>query len=208
MALPTISAKDAAGSTQTVNTLPNGGQAAMANSVPVVLASDQSAIPVGGNTVTPTSSFSRPADTTAYASGDIMSDSASASFSGGVPNFIAARVAAGSFMIRRVRLRKSGTGITNASFRVHLFAASPGSLAADNAAFSCSGVANYLGAFDVTVDRAFTDGAYGAGLPVVGSEHVVKLASGQQLYWLLEARGAYTPASGETFTLVPEIVQD
>jgi hypothetical protein len=165
-------------------------------------------IVVGGTTATPTSTFTRPANSTAYASGDIITDSTTTSFSGGVPSFTAARVVSGSFMIRRIRLRKSDAGITNAQFRVHLFSAAPTSLAVDNAAFAAAGVADYLGSFDVTIDRPFTSGAFGAGVPVVGSDVIAKLSSGQSVFWLLEARAAYTPVSGETFTLQPEIVQD
>ena len=40
--------KDANGATQTVNTLPGPGQTTSGNSLPVVIASDQSAVPVSG----------------------------------------------------------------------------------------------------------------------------------------------------------------
>jgi hypothetical protein len=43
-----ISVKDATGATQTINTLPNTGQATSSNSSPVVIANDQSAIAVSG----------------------------------------------------------------------------------------------------------------------------------------------------------------
>ena len=46
MPFPTVTVTP--GSGQTINTLPNAGQAASANSLPVVVASDQSAIPVSG----------------------------------------------------------------------------------------------------------------------------------------------------------------
>jgi hypothetical protein len=44
--MPSVQVKDASGSTQTVQTLPAVGQSTGANSLPVVLASDQSAVPV------------------------------------------------------------------------------------------------------------------------------------------------------------------
>jgi hypothetical protein len=47
MAFPTIAVTPGAGAT--INTLPNAGQQAMANSLPVVIASDQTAVPVGGS---------------------------------------------------------------------------------------------------------------------------------------------------------------
>lgn len=46
MALPTIASLDANNVVQTRNTLPNAGQATSANSLPVVLASDQPPVPV------------------------------------------------------------------------------------------------------------------------------------------------------------------
>ncbi|MGE4119858.1 MAG: hypothetical protein AB7F29_18475, partial [Candidatus Nitrosocosmicus sp.] len=116
----------------------------------------------------------------------------------------------GSTIIRRVKLYKSGTSTTNASFRVHIFKASPSTVTnGDNGAFSVSGVADYCGALDVTIDRAFTDGACGFGVPVAGSELMVRLGGvANTLYALIEARAAYTPASAEVFTLALEAVEE
>ena len=117
-------------------------------------------------------------------------------------------------MIRRVRLYTddtSGTALTNASFRIHFYTASPtqaGGASAntgDNAALSTNQRAGYLGSMDVTLSNAFTDGAWGAGVPTVGSEIAFSLSSGQTLYVLVEARGAYTPTSGETFSIAVDI---
>jgi hypothetical protein len=163
---------------------------------------------VGGKTALVAASvMTRPADATAYASGDLVANSTTA---GSVAplSFAIARVAAGSGMIRRARIKKSGTGVTNASFRLHLYAASPTPANGDNGAWSTDGAANYLGALDVTVDKAFTDGAVGNGAPVVGSEINFALASGQTIYGLLEARGAYTPGNTETFVVTLEVIQN
>lgn len=48
MANPTLAVKDANQNTVTINTLPNAGQSTSASSLPVVLATDQPAIPVTG----------------------------------------------------------------------------------------------------------------------------------------------------------------
>ena len=48
MAFPTLSVKDGNNVSQTINTTPNAGQNTMANSLGVVIASDQSSIPVTG----------------------------------------------------------------------------------------------------------------------------------------------------------------
>lgn len=162
-----------------------------------------------GTIANPSDTFTRPADTTAYASGDLVANSTT---SGSVLplTFNVARNTGGSLMVRRARLRKSGAGITNASFRLHLFRAAPATVTnGDNGAFSVSGVADYLGAIDITVDRAFTDGASGHGVPVVGSDICVKLGAGvSTIRGLLEARGAYTPGSAEVFAVELDVLQN
>jgi len=163
---------------------------------------------VGGHIANPSASFTRPANTTAYASGQLVANSTVAA-SVSALSFTAARVAAGSFILRKIKLHKSGTSTTNASFRVHFFRATPSTITnGDGGVFSVSGVADYLGAMDVTMDRAFTDGAVGFGVPMVGSELSVKLASGTTIVALIEARAAYTPISQEVFTLTLEDLQD
>lgn len=142
--------------------------------------------------------FTRPADTTPYASGDLVANSVTA---GSVVPLAFSMVGRGGY-VKRVRVKKSGTGVTNAAFRLHLYTASPVPANGDNGAWSTTKAANYLGSVDVTVDKAFTDGAVGVGSPTVGAEvpfNLAALPSGRTLYGLLEARGAYTPASGETF---------
>lgn len=163
-----------------------------------------------GLTVRPSASFTRPADTTAYASGDIVANSTTA---GSVTplSWTAARNAGGTGMIRRVQIRKSGVSTTNASFRVHFFSATPTiSTAGDNSVFASnvSGVAGYLGYCDVTIGVALSDGSVGAGVPAVGSEINFALSSGQTVYALLEARAAYTPGNAETFAVAIEALQN
>ena len=163
---------------------------------------------MGGVTANPTANFTRPADTTAYASGDLVANSTTAGSV--VPmTLTVTRVAAGSCILRKIKLHKSGTSTTNASFRVHFFRAAPATITnGDNGVFSVSGVADYIGAMDVSVDRAFTDGAAGFGTPVIGSEMSVKLASGSTIVALIEARAAYTPGNAEVFTVTLEDFQD
>lgn len=157
---------------------------------------------------TASASFSRPADTTAYATGDIVANSTTA---GSVTalSFTAARVAptvgSASGRVRRVKVAKTNTSLTNAQFRVHLYTSTPTIASGDNAAFSTSGAATYIGYALVTMDVAFTDGATGFSADV---NLPFKLASGQIIYGLLEARLAYTPASAETFTVTLDVEQD
>lgn len=162
---------------------------------------------VGGEAATPSSSFTRPANTTAYASGDLVANNTAA---GSVTplSWTAARVAAGSFMVRRARLTTSSTSTTNASFRLHLYSASPTVTNGDNGVWLSNEADDYLGSMDITVDKAFSDGASGQGSPGIGSDINVKLASGQTIYGLLEARAAYTPTSAGTFAVTLEVLQN
>lgn len=152
-------------------------------------------------------SFTRPANTTAYASGQLVANSTTAGsvspmqFSGGRLNW-------GTGQVRRARVTKSGTSLTNAQFRLHLYRASQTAANGDGAAWSTDGVANYIGKLDVTMDAAFTDGAFGIATPVEGNDMTFKSNSTGSIYGLLEARAAYTPSSGEVFTVSLEILQD
>lgn len=164
---------------------------------------------LGGFTLTPSATFTRPADTTAYASGDLVANSTTA---GSVTpmTFTVARIAAGSFTIRKARLRKTGTSTTNAGFRLHLYTSSPTVTNGDNGAWLSTQSATYVGAIDFSSSNAlaFSDGAGINGVPLIGSDISVKLASGTSLFGLLEARAAYTPANAEQFTITLEAFQD
>lgn len=158
---------------------------------------------------TPSANFNRPADTTAYASGDLVANSTTA---GSVTplSWTAPRYATGGGQVRRVRLKKSGTTVTNAQFRVHLYTSSPTCANGDNGAWSTNH-SGYLGSFDCDMTaataRVFTDSAWASGVPGVGSECGFDLASGSTVYGLVQVLAAYTPASGETFTCELEVVQ-
>lgn len=151
------------------------------------------------------STITRPSDTTAYASGDLVANSTSNSSVAPISFASVVLAEGGCVRIERVRLFKSSTGTTNASFRLHLYSATPSTIAnGDNGAY-LTARANYVGALDVTIDRAFSDGAHGAGISLTGSPMTLTIASGTTLYGLLEARGAYTPASAETIIAVLEV---
>lgn len=145
--------------------------------------------------------ITRPADTTAYASGDLIANSTTA---GSVTPLSVADVVNGpgsASIIKRVRLRKSGATITNANIRVHLFTVAPTVGAGDNAAISiATGSAGYCGFVDVATMQALTDGGCG----FVAADIVVTKPT---IYALLEARAAYTPANAETFTLSLEVAR-
>lgn len=153
---------------------------------------------------TVSASFARPANTTAYASGDLVANNETAGSVTALSLTFGGAGGISSSAIGRAKLAKTGTSTTNASFRVHLFSAAPTLTNGDNGAFSPDGVADYLGSFDVTIDQAFTDGACGYGTPRSGAAELLGNLPGGNVRALIEARAAYTPASGETFTLTLE----
>ena len=147
--------------------------------------------------------FTRPADTTAYASGDLVANSTTV---GSVVPMTFARVTKGggqSAQIRRVGITKTGTSITNTTVRVHLFSVLPTlSTNGDNGAITiATGAAGYLGQVDVVINQAFTDGAAGWLTTEINTNALT-------LYGLLEARGAWTPASAEVITVILESAAD
>lgn len=155
--------------------------------------------------------FTRPADTTAYASGDLVANSTTAGSVAALSwtaTLAHTTVGNAAFLIRRARLKKSTTGVTNAAFRLHLYgtdpAASSGIANGDNGAFSVND-ATYLGYIDFGSMIAHRDCAMMLSTPSAGAEIAHAFATGTTLYGLLEARGAYTPGNAETFTVSLEL---
>lgn len=154
--------------------------------------------------ITPTDSFTRPANTTQYAANDLVANSTTAGSV--VPLSFPTNQIRLQGIIRRVRLYKSAASATAASFIVHLFTASPTVTNGDNGAFAVSTAANYLD--EVAVDMS------SSGSP--GTAYLFKASAataigfrlypyGSLIYALIEANGTYTPASGETFQVTLEI---
>lgn len=146
--------------------------------------------------------FTRPNDTTAYASGDLVANDTVAGSV--VPmSFVISRLATSGVVINRIRIAKTGTGVTNASFRLHLFMDVPTVGAGDNAAIVFGGLASYIGQVDVTVGQVLSDGAKGFSDTTMRSILTFPAAN-NTLYGLLEARGIYTPVAQEVFTVTME----
>lgn len=208
------------GGTRTIRTIVDSSQLSalgantMANSQPVTVASDQTPVPVKGNTITQSASstITRPADTTPYTSGDLVANSTTA---GSVVNLqftTLARVSGGSGLIVGAQIQKSTNGVTSAAFRLHLFNTAPTyTSAGDNSAISSVVVASakgYLGYVDITAMVAFSDVAWGSGAPDNTRGSIPYVATAQIIYGLLEARGAYTPGNAEVFTITVDALQD
>lgn len=185
------------------------GQKAMSASLAVVLASDQGTIGVqAGKSVIISANFTRPADTTAYASGDLVANSTTAGSVSPLSFSSVVRVAGVGALLRKAKLRTGNTSLTNASFRIHFYGTTETSSAGDNAAIVLPDMANYRGSIDVTLDKATSDGALGFGVPAVGDSIIVNPASGTSLFAFIEARAAYTPTSAQVFTVELELLQD
>jgi hypothetical protein len=166
---------------------------------------------VGALTTMVSASFTRPADTTAYVSGDAVNNSTSApvalQFTG------AARGIAKSGMIVSGRLVKQGTG-TGGTFRLWLFrgTVTPPN---DNAAYSIAWAdrANRLGYIDFTswvagADCAESVGSLSNGTEQPFSDLIANAGDESSLYGILQATAAYTPASGEQFLVELGILKD
>lgn len=178
---------------------------------PMLAAGENHIGEVGGRTAICVGSFTRVADTNAYVSGDLMAQSTTATMCQPVQiilgrNGLQSAGQAATGMIRRLRLRKSGTSITTASVRVHLYSvANIVHANGDNGAWSTNQMQYYLGSLDGTFDRAFTDGAVADALPTNGTE--INFVA-PVVYAVMEARSAYTPASAEVFMYQFEVLQN
>jgi hypothetical protein len=148
----------------------------------------------------PSVTFTRPADTVPYSVGDLVANSTIAG-SVAVPSTVSARVEGGSVEVSRVKLQKSTTGISNASF----FSALPTSTTGDNAVFTITGASSYLGSVDVVLNQVFTDGAVGF-TDITMKSIKARLPMGNLLYVLVEARAAYNPGSAEIFTISMDLI--
>lgn len=136
--------------------------------------------------------FTRPANTTAYAIGDVVNGD-------GVLVPIALGVNQPGGRITQVRLTKSGEVLTLSTFRVHFFSASF-AIPADNAQFTALNAnrATYLGFVDLPI--MVNDGA-GSGAAFTKDDDLRIPFPGATVYAVIVALGAYVPAEAEVFNL-------
>lgn len=161
--------------------------------------------------LTSTYSFTRPADTTAYAANDLVANSTTAA-SVVFPNWGLKHVQ-GGFKIIGVRINKSNPVVTNAQFRLWLFGSDPGvPTNGDNG--SMLYLANGADYIDY-IDFNMTGNSFSHGTPLWSGFRVVPSGAGigvwlppganRKLWGVLMAQAAYTPASGETFKITLEL---
>lgn len=171
---------------------------------------DNNPLPVTGNTAVIGGSIQRPADTAAYAVGDIVAQSTTAGSCSPVPVAVSRDIDTTGIM-RRCRVKVNDLAWFNASLYVHVFKDAPTFSSGDNAAFAAALTeSNYLGAFTVTLDQKFSGSIVkGIGVPVAGSEIVFDPSAGtKNVFFVIETKSAVTPGSAKTFTVVFEVFRD
>jgi len=147
-------------------------------------------------------SFTRPANTTQYTAKDAVGTATTnvLTFSG------ASAGAGGGGKIVAAKIIASNITVTTKSFRLHIYTAAPTDIA-DNAVNTvlAANAATYVGFIDLPTPNSGTLEASGTG---GGSYAVTRVdpplgyvTTSSKLYGALEAIGAYTPASAETFTV-------
>lgn len=153
--------------------------------------------------------FARPANTTAYTSGDLVADNTTA---GSVtPLRFTLGPLYGQGTIARARFYKSTTTATAATFTLHLFRSEQTLTNGDNGAFAVASVADHVGS--VAMDASSGGLAGTAGLAkqfAITGGITVDLAhevggGNRLLYGYLVVGGAYAPGSAETFRVDLEI---
>lgn len=156
---------------------------------------------------TPSSTLTRPANTTAYAANDLVASSTTAG-SIVVPSFTAVPVGGMSGYIERIRLATNKTsGMASINFTVRLWSEAPTYTNGDNGAYAVATNEDaLLGTFTTA---GMLQGATGASVedaPDIGTRVGFNLSSASRLiYWDLEIESTLTPASAQTFTITPEI---
>lgn len=169
-----------------------------------VAVSTAAPLPVGKATIAG-ATFTTPAGTTTYTSGDLIANSATAGSVTPMAFTVCRDMAGSTGIVRRARIKTADTGFASATVRLHLYKSSPTVANGDNGAWS-STEADWVGDIDVILDHVFTDPyEKGTGVPVTGSEISFDCNSGvQTIYGLLEARGAYTPQGAKAWTVTLE----
>ena len=154
--------------------------------------------------------FTRPADTTAYTAGDVVSNSDATT----VPVTLTSmgRVTGGSGYITGVRLTTNKKSITP-RIRVHLFNVATATLAADNVAHKelYADASKRVGMFDLPAMTTGTDTTNSDMSRSVDFTQRIPFqcaADSSSLFYVLEAIDAFTPASGQKFTLSLNVEQN
>jgi hypothetical protein len=153
------------------------------------------------------SSFTRPANTTAYAALDAVSDN----------NVLAASVTPLTFSVSDIndapvalyrilcRTTDTGPGTAGGGFKLYLFNVRPTSVVVDNATWLPTSMTGYIGAFTAGSFELFSDGSVGVFAPEKGTMLQTKPGTGTKLvYGLLQTINGFTPLSASVWTFTTE----
>lgn len=154
-----------------------------------------------------TASYTRPADTTTYAAGDVVADSTSAAT---ILTFSSIARAAGlGGVIQHAQLIDSAAQTTKPDFELYLFDTAP-TMQNDNAAWapSDSEMEKCLGRIDFATAN-FKTGSGNGMIQAANISIPFQCASSvSAIYGILVARNAYVPVSAEKFTVRLHVLQD
>ena len=154
-----------------------------------------------------TVSKTRPADTTAYAAGDVVAESTSAATVWTFDD--CARGAGLGGILQGAAIIDSAAQSTKPDLELYLFTTAPATQN-DNAAWAPSDaeMEACIGVIAFSLSNFKVAGANG----IISVEGIAKVfqcaASVRALYGILVARNAYTPISAEKFTISLQVIQD
>jgi len=202
--MATMNVLDSAASVVAIEKPNANGQATMANSRPVAIASDQSPVAVNSPGFVSSASTTRPNDTTPYTALDVVDGASPANLT--FSNVGA--VAGGHIFITgaSIRIDVAAVPAGMSSFRVHLFDAAPTAIA-DNAAFNLIAAdrAKYLGFIEIGTPLDLGDTLFGR---TDNMNFKTKLATASTtLYGQLQTVGAFTPAAETVKTITLHGIQ-
>lgn len=146
----------------------------------------------------------RPADTTAYTAGDVISESTSAGTGFTVSNVVP--ISAGGGWFTRIVVRCSKISITP-RIRVHIFDSTPANTVFnDNAPATTVYAASITEIATVDLPAMVSGGTNSGSVTFVHDQYINFLLSGTDATVILETLDAFTPASGDTWYV--EITSD
>ena len=170
--------------------------------------SPDSPLPVNGTQVATAVSFTRPADTTAYAALDVVSNSTSA------PSLLvfsnAARNLGGSGLILSARHMKNSTTTAGASYRLMLYGHNVVTPINDNSPFTMlyANRTTRIGYIDFTHSAGGTGSDSTSALSTFINLPFVCNAAHTSLWGILTVTSAYTPTSAEQHYIQLSVVQN
>jgi hypothetical protein len=173
----------------------NDGDVALTNPLPVSTL---------GFPVTVQTDVTRPADVTAYAGLDAISNSTSAPTSGGFTFTSAARKSGGSGIIIDALITSSNDPGTRLSGEIFIFNQAVTNIN-DNTAFAVSDaeIKTLVGVIPFSLFDAGNNGA----AHITGLNILFTCVGSANLRFLIRSRNAYTPASAEVLTFTLKILQ-